>query len=48
MNGMSSFILWISLYGDARASLLQKRKIHDFVSKFADRVEDSTLLFYQK
>ena len=30
-------------YGDARAPLLSNLKIHDLVSKFSDRVEDSTL-----
>ena len=35
---MSFLIWWFALYVDARAPLAGNCEIHDFVSKFADRV----------
>ena len=37
------FIWWIMLYGDALSQSCTKLGNRDFVSKFAERIEDSNL-----
>lgn len=47
LNGRERFFIWqIILYGDALTQSYTKLGNHDFVSKFAERIEDSNLWFY--
>ena len=47
LNGREPFfILQIILYGDALSQSYTKLGNRDFVSKFAERIEDSNLWFY--
>ena len=47
LNGRELFFIWqIILYGDALSQSCTKLGNRDFVSKFAERIEDSILWFY--